>query len=749
MSSPILFLRIAVPVPLYRLFDYQINDQRVEIGARVKVSFGNRKLVGVVVNTCEKHELDIDSSKLKSVDEVLDANAIPEDLINIANWIASYYLVPIGMVYELILPVRLRKGEPLKPNGDSFWQLKNHIVDIENQQFGNAHAQRRLFEYLVKNQGSDTQTLHSNFSNWRSAMKSLVEKNIVQKTERLTFSEYAAFPEKNPLTLSANQKEIVDSIHANKFATHLIHGVTGSGKTEVYLSIVEQILNAGLPSHNSQAYAPQALLLVPEISLTPQFVERIRKRLNKSVAVIHSGLNDTERHKAWWAASEGKVDIVLGTRASVFTPFKNLVIIVVDEEHDASFKQQDGVRYHARDVAIVRAKQNGIPIIMGSATPSFESLHNVETGKFKLSTLLARATGTTLPSMKLIDTSDPQQRPIDGLSPALIQQIKQRLTVKQQSILFINRRGFSPTLYCTECAWIAECPRCDARLTAHSNPNSGMIESIRCHHCGYQSRGGNQSIQVCGSCNQQTVMPMGVGTQRIEEALMKHFPTAKVSRLDRDVITQKKELEKQLARIQSNEVDIILGTQMLAKGHDFPNVTLVGVIDADQGLFAIDFRGTEKLYQQLLQVSGRAGRHQVGEVYIQTQFPDHPFFKQLLNQDYVGFARAEIESRKLLSYPPAGHMALLRAESTYENQGLDFLLWCRQQVEPMNNVFVSDAVSAPMAKRAGRYRAQLLMQSSSRQSLQTFQRQLIARIADSKQQSKVRWSIDVDPIDLY
>ncbi len=743
MKQPQCFVRVAVPVPLYRLFDYQI-DAMPEIGARVEVPFGKRYLVAIVVEQLSSADLSIDAKKIKTVSRTLDASFLPVELIALAKWIASYYLVPIGMVYELILPVKLRKGEMIEPSGEVVWKLNDHGVNVNAEGLGRAKAQRALLEYLQAHSQANSETLNRHFKQWRSTMKTLHEKQWVEAVEEVSFDEYASQYSEKKLRLTAGQHDIVNAIDAQQFATHLIHGVTGSGKTEVYLSIVEKLLKQS---------GHQALLLVPEISLTPQFVDRVRQRLNKSVAVIHSALNDSQRHKAWWSAREGKVDIVLGTRASVFTAFKDLQVIIVDEEHDASFKQQDGVRYHARDVAIMRAKQHNIPIVMGSATPSFEALHNAALGKFILASLPDRATGASLPDMHLVDTSDPAEKLVDGLSPSLIRQIKKRLDAKQQSILFINRRGYSPTLYCTECAWIASCPRCDARVTAHLSPSRGVIEFVRCHHCGYQSSHNgldkNAGLLVCGDCKQPTVMPLGMGTQRSEEALHKLFPHAVVSRLDRDVITTKSALEKELRRIRNNEVDIILGTQMLTKGHDFPNVTLVGVLDADQGLFALDFRGPEKLYQQLLQISGRAGRHQHGEVYIQTQFPEHPFFELLLAQDYRGFAEREIEMRGMLSYPPIGYLSLLRAESTYAKQGLEFLRWCRQQVELPDGVFVSEAVPAPMEKRAGRYRAQLLLQSASRQALHQYQHQLISCIAGSKQQNNVRWSLDVDPIDLY
>ena len=734
------YARVAVPVPLYRLFDYAVDDE-CEVGSRVLVPFGKRQLVGIVVQVCIEKELEIPAEKLKKLSVILDLKLFSKKQLQLANWIASYYQSPIGMVYELFLPIHLRQTKKLMPKGENFWQINQEIEEFV--QLERAPKQKKLFEFLKNCQGANAAKIGQHIDNWRAIMKALIEKGLVSQSEKLTFSEYAPIGgRKDNLTLNDEQQRIVDKVCINEYQAHLIHGITGSGKTEVYLSIVERALKKS---------GQQALLLVPEISLTPQFVQRVRKRLNKSVAVVHSGLNDTQRHKAWWAASEGAVDIILGTRTSVFTPFKNLAIIIVDEEHDASFKQQDGVRYHARDVATVRAKQNNIPIVMGSATPSFESLHNAELGKFQLSNLSSRATGMRMPKMQLIDMSDPAHKSSDGLSTSLVKKIEKRLDAQQQSILFINRRGFSPTLYCTECSWVAQCPRCDARLTAHLNPHNGMIESVRCHHCGYQ-RNQNKNIHVCGGCDQHTVMPMGAGTQRAEQSIKQRFPTARLIRLDRDVVTTKNKLEESLDLINSNQVDIILGTQMLTKGHDFPNVTLVGILDADQSLFAVDFRSAEKLYQQLLQVSGRAGRHQAGEVYIQTQFPEHAFFQHLIQQDYAQFASQEIQSRKMLSYPPAGYLTVLRAESVYARRGLDFLTWCRDQLvleQVPSSIFISDAVAAPMEKRAGRFRAQMLIQSVSRHDLQHLQHRLVRIIANSKKQQQVRWSIDVDPIDLY
>ncbi len=730
-------VRVAVPVPLYRMFDYRVpQEQKMpEIGARVWVPFGRRNLIGIVVETGV--HTDVAATKLKYLDEVVDQQALlPDDVMQLADWITRYYVSSPGMAYELILPVRLRQGVDERPAGETIWQITEQGREVDPDSLSRAPVQKAIMVFLQQHETMNKSHGGDFSASWRTILKNFIAKGWALTNEQLDLSEYAAeVSEHSPeLKLTQQQQAIVSGIRTQSdFKVNLIHGITGSGKTEVYLSVVEAVLEQGR----------QILLLVPEIGLTPQFVARVKRRLAAKVAVIHSGLTDQQRHKAWWSAKSGEVDIILGTRASVFTPFKDLGLIVVDEEHDASFKQQDGVRYHARDIAIIRARQLAIPVILGSATPSLESSANAESEKYRFWSLTERATGATLPKVHIVDIRS--ERLNDGLSPVLQQQLALRLEKKQQSILFLNRRGFAPTLYCPECAWVAECQRCNAHLTHHQASSAHSQAGVQCHHCGYQA----PLIDICPECHKSSLVPVGLGTQRIEHCVQQLFPEARVMRLDRDATSKKGALAEHLAKIQNNDVDIILGTQMLSKGHDFPNVTLVGVLNADQGIYSADFRGPELMFQQIVQVAGRAGRHQAGEVYIQTSFPEHPIFEQLITQDFAAFARTTLEERQMLLYPPYAYIALLRAESVQAQQGLQFLRWCREQVPQQEFLQVSDAVPAPMEKRAGRFRAQLLFKSTSRKELHGVLQQLVHVIANSKEQRNVRWSLDIDPIDMY
>lgn len=756
MSLKPLIVRVAVPTPLYQFFDYIVvdattADQLPPVGARVRVPFRRRELVGIVVAAPVDSEFD--HQKLKAVLECIDQESVlSADVLHLVQWMSSYYVCPPGQVYDLVLPKRLRDGLAVLPVGETIWRASTLGQKVELLSLQRARVQHAVMQYAQQNGHFSRQQAQQFGSSWRQAVKALLAKDYLTEHEEvpdISLPTAVDSTQQAPLHLTQEQQHIVDRIAPTEgFAVHLIHGVTGSGKTEVYLQLVEQVLAKG----------QQALLLVPEIGLTPQFVARVQSRLLARVAVVHSSLSDHERHTAWWHAQNGTADIILGTRASVFTAFDNLGIIVVDEEHDASFKQQDGVRYHARDVAIVRAKKLGVPIILGSATPSFESYHNALTGKYRLWEMQLRATGMELPTVHIVNV-DKTQTDADfakhGFSTMLKKQIEARLAKQQQSILYINRRGFAPTLYCPECGWIATCQRCDAHLTYHhSNVHSASMQ-VRCHHCGYQA----QHSKTCPSCHRSELLPVGQGTQRVEESVKTLFPQARVLRLDRDSVSKKGAFDEKLAAIRGGEVDIILGTQMLTKGHDFPNVTLVGVLNADQGLYSADFRGPEQMFQQVLQVAGRAGRHQAGAVVIQTGFPEHPIFAQLVTQDYVAFAQQSIEERQLFAYPPFNHVALLRAESVVASEGLNFLRWCRgvalevaqgeQQKEDQSMVAISDPVAAPMEKRAGRYRAQLLLKSSSRTNLHQVLQALITQVVNNPQSRRVRWSLDVDPMEMY
>ncbi len=641
------------------------------------------------------------------------------------------------MVYDLMLPKALRAGKSSQPEGESQWRITELGKQKALNDFNNAKAKQALLSGLQESQVLNKAQAQKLAKSWRPIFKGFLKDGLLTQE-----SGEPALPEidgsAEPMQLTSGQANICKQVAADSegYSTHLIYGVTGSGKTEVYLSIIERFLNEG----------KQALILVPEIGLTPQLIDRVRSRLKARVAAVHSQLSEKERHIAWWQAKHHKVDVILGTRSAVFTPFKALGIIVVDEEHDLSFKQQDGVRYHARDVALVAAKNANIPVVMGSATPALESLANVESGRFHYGELTERATGMEMPDIKLIDLEacrgDGDLKRY-GLAPRLVQEIKARIDRKEQSLLYINRRGFSPTVYCPECADIPKCQRCHAHLTMHRATQHSM--DLRCHHCGYEER----RPRECQECHKADVLPVGFGTQRIEDGLEELFPNAKFLRVDRDALSGKGELDKALSEIRDGDVDIIVGTQLLTKGHDFPNVTLVGVLDADRGLFSNDFRSSERFYQQVLQVSGRAGRHKAGEVYIQTQFPHDPIFGHLQKHDYRQFAQATMQERRDFEYPPIAYMALLRAESVYSNDGLQFLGWVAANSPRYEGVMMSDPVPAPMEKMAGRYRAQLMIKSTNRGALHQTLSEIIDVITANSMSKKVRWSLDVDPVDMY
>ena len=536
------------------------------------------------------------------------------------------------------------------------------------------------------------------------------------------------------VTLTREQEDSVALALAKTDAFHpvLLQGVTGSGKTEVYLRVIADTLARGR----------QALFLVPEIGLTPQFEEHVASRFpGAKLVAAHSHLGEGERAAAWLAAQSGAAHIVLGTRLAVLTPFRDLGLIVVDEEHDPSYKQQEGLRYSARDIAVRRAQRLAIPVLLGSATPSLESYANAQEGRYALAELRQRAaSGAAMPAVRTVDTR--ADRPQDGLSFALATAIRARLARKEQSLVFVNRRGFSPVLFCRACAWHSTCKRCSANLVMHLG-----AREMRCHHCGHRER----IPAACPSCGSTDLAPVGHGTQRIEDTLAALFPEARIARVDRDSTARKGSLAGVLAKVRKGEIDILVGTQMLAKGHDYPNLTLVGVLDSDSALFSADFRAAERLFAQLVQVSGRAGRaERPGEVLIQTDFPGHPLYAAVARQDFGAFAADTLEERRVAGFPPFSHLAMLRAESKKVGEASDFLklaariakkMAARRAAEPIE---VFDPVPAPLERKAGFERAQLLVRAKSRAALQPFLQAWKAELA-AKGVRSVRWSLDVDP----
>ncbi|MHB8622127.1 MAG: primosomal protein N' [Sulfuricaulis sp.] len=724
--------QVAVPTPLYRSFDYLASSPMIP-GTRVRVPFGRRELVGIVIREVAQSELPL--NRLKPIALQLDRDPIlPKPLLSLLLWAADYYHHPLGEVIYAALPVWLRQGRAATIGGLTVWTLTPAGKAVNTEKLQHAPAQKQLLAAMaMAPHGLDSKQLGQISTRWTSVLKAMRSKGWVSSYQRdlllVSDTEVQGSPELNP-----RQKTAVAAVTADPYQFHcyLLHGVTGSGKTEVYLNVIEQVLALGR----------QALVLVPEISLTPQLVGRFAQRFRVPTVLLHSGLNDQERLNAWLAARTGQAAIVLGTRSAIFTPLKAPGLIVVDEEHDASYKQQDGFRYSARDVAVMRAAREKIPVMLGSATPSLESLKKARDGAYSLLELPDRTGGAGMPDMRLLDMR--RLKPSEGLSAPLREAISARLAKNEQTILFLNRRGFAPVWMCYDCGWVAPCRRCDAQLTFHHKR-----QKLVCHHCHAEL----EMITGCPSCLGENLHPLGEGTERVEAALQKFFPQARIERVDRDSTQRKGALEEKLRRVHAGEADILVGTQMLSKGHDFPNVTLVGILNADQGLYGMDFRSGERLFQLIMQVSGRAGRaRKPGEVLIQTWHPGHPLFAALQRHDFHGFADFALAERRETDYPPYSHLALLRAESPASGAALKFLHAARLLAVDLSSepgLKIMHPMPAPMERRAGRYRAQLLVHSANRAPLHAFLGRWTAQLAAEKFSKQVRWSLDVDPIDLY
>jgi primosomal protein N' (replication factor Y) len=663
------YLRIALDRPLRQLFDYLQPAEpgaQVAPGMRVRVPFGNQRLVGFVIEGAESSELP--AGKLKAILEVLDSEPVLDaDSLALLRWAAEYYHHPIGEVLAAALPKALRLGAPVKPG-----PRERKAPDVEIP--------------MARTPAPD---------------------------------------------LGTAQQAAVESISASigSFAAFVLHGITGSGKTEVYLHVVERVLARG----------EGALLLVPEIGLTPQLVGRFRDRFDVPLAVMHSALTDRERLQAWRAAFSGHARIVLGTRSAVFAPVPNLGVIVVDEEHDASFKQHDGgFRYSARDLAVVRAQRADVPIVLGSATPALESLHNVTTARYTRLSLPRRIGQAQPPGVALVDLRINAVHA--GISTPVVQAVERHLNEGGQVLVFLNRRGYAPTLLCTACGWTASCLDCDARLTVHRGAGR-----LRCHYCGADA----PLPERCPQCGFK-VKPVGQGTERIEETLAQLFPQAPLIRLDRDMVRRRGDMEAAMHRMASGEARILVGTQMVTKGHDFPNVTLVVVLNADQGLFSTDFRASERLAQTIVQVSGRAGRGEKrGEVMIQTEYPEHPLLVNLLAEGYEGFARLALMEREQAAWPPYTRLAAVRDSALKAEDALRFLTEARKLARPPRSVRLLGPVPAAMAKRARRYHAQLLIESQDRAALHRFIEAWLPQVEQLPSARRVWWALDVDPIELF
>ncbi|MDP1696544.1 MAG: primosomal protein N' [Xanthomonadaceae bacterium] len=727
-------LRVALPLPLPRLFDYRAPPGVVVdagwIGCRVRVPFGKQQRVGVVADL---GPAQIDPNNLKSVIERLDDTALlTGELWHSLQWAARYYQAPLGEMLATALPNALANGAEPADTRVLGWQLSEagHTA-LAGMRAG---APKRLAGLLQAGPRAQVQ-LDQDLPGWRSAARALAARGLAAAVVLAT--EPALASEPGPL-LHPEQAQAVSAVIAclGSFQALLLEGVTGSGKTEVYLEAIRACLARG----------QQALVLVPEIGLTPQTLQRFRRRLGVPVLAFHSGLSDGERAAAWLRMARNQAQVLVGTRSAVFAPLPAAGLIVVDEEHDGSYKQHEGVRYHARDLALVRGKQLGIPVLLGSATPALETLSHARSGRYRYLRLSHRAGNAKPPQVRVIDI---RKRPLDaGLSRQMIDAISACLARGEQALVFKNRRGYAPVLICHDCGWRAQCRHCDAMLTVHERGRR-----LLCHHCGAR-----QSVPpACPDCASLALQAQGAGTERIEDALIAQFPDATVLRVDRQSTRGRDGLERLLNTL-GDRPGILVGTQMLAKGHDLPKLTLVAVVGVDEGLFSADFRAPERLAQLLIQVSGRAGRAQrPGEVLLQTHHPDHPLLAALLGGGYRAFADSELGEREAAGFPPFAHLALLRAEAaTHEAVNAFFAeakalaLTLRAAVpEAHAGLALHGPIPAPMARRAGQVRAQLLLSAEQRPLRQALLARWVPALYELPSARRVRWSIDVDPIDLY
>lgn len=722
--------RIALDTPLDRLFDYRAVDvQASDLGRRVEVPFGNRVLIGVLVELAEHSDLASESLKdLRAIDRT--SPALPADLLALARFVSGYYHYALGAVLAMMLPPTLRQAATQGLKRRTPTAAAYHLTEAGRAELAKIPARypvrRTLAEKLLS---SGYLAVHDLVQREKAVLRDWLAQAWIEAGD-LT-SEISPVDCVPSLT-DEQSRAIATLLDAGEgFNPFLLHGVTGSGKTEVYLQWVGEVLARGR----------QVLILVPEIHLTPQLTERFARRFpGRKLISLHSNLAAGERSQAWLAALEGRADIVLGTRLAVFTPLPRLGLIIVDEEHDSAYKQMQGIRYSARDVAVWRARDRDVPILLGSATPGLETWRNAKEKRYQLLSLRKRAHAqAVLPKVRLIDSR--ADRPKQGISSALLAALESRLQRGEQSLVFINRRGYAPTMLCNGCGHVFPCPRCSAHLVLHRYRTGYRLV---CHHCGLVA----PPPTSCPECGNLDLRPAGQGTQRIEETLVELFPTARILRIDRDTAARKGAFSAMRDQVEAREVDILVGTQIVAKGHDFPHLTLVGVIGADQALISPDYRASERLFAQLMQVAGRAGRAQhPGEVLIQTAYPRHPLYHALQRHDYPGFAEAALRERRGADFPPFVSQALLRAEARDVEAALGFLLAAREAGLGLKTpIHMFDPVAALIARIANRHRMQLLVQASARQVLQRFLSDWLP-LLEALPSKGVKWFLDVDPMD--
>lgn len=719
-------VRVALPVPLPQCFDYTAESIAPgDLGRCVRVPFGRGEKTGLIVALPDAAELPVE--RLKPVIAIQrEAPALPADWLALVEFTARYYQHPLGEVVAMALPPRLRRADAVAgAEADPLLELsaagRQALADSKRESRALA-----LLRSLDADGPSRRQLLRDHHG---PAVSDALKRGWITPGSAANPAQMAGAP-----TLTDEQQAAVTSLSegVGRFQPFLLFGVTGSGKTEVYLRLVQQVIAGG----------GQALILVPEIALTPQLEGRVAGRFPAArVVSLHSALAEGARSQGFVQAMEGRADIVLGTRLSVFTPLPRLGLIVVDEEHDASYKQHEGVRYSARDLAIWRARQRSVPIVLGSATPSLESWHAAETGRYKRVELASRAVAATLPKVRPVDVR--REKLQHGLSEHLLRAVEVRLQKGEQSLIFLNRRGYAPVLSCPSCGWVSRCPHCTANMVLHL-----ADRRLRCHHCSFEA-----GIPLaCPDCGDQDIQPFGRGTQRLEETLAERFPTARVLRVDRDAARTRSQWDALLEQIGNGEADILVGTQMMAKGHDFPKLTFVGVLNADSSLFAADFRAPERLFQQLMQVGGRAGRGQLpGEVMVQTQYPDHPLYQCLTRHDFQRYAALQLDERKQARFPPFAANALLCATADEVGTALDWLKAARAEALPYAQAFgvmVFDPVPMRMVRLARRERAQLLVEAPARPALQAFLSAWSERLWALKPPRVLRWHLDVDPAEV-
>ena len=726
------YLQVAVSRPLRRLFDYALPQSLPvpPIGARVIAPFGPSKLVGVVMG----HNTPEDTERTKPIVEVLDETpALPEAQLDIARWLANYYQHPVGEVCMSLLPTLARRGRAMALVPDAVFRCAPDVsADAAKKAIGRAARQLELWQFLhAAEQTAAPSAEHIRDSGFaRPLLKALLDKNLVtEHSEPPTATQINPRPQ--GLRLTQEQQAALSALlkDQHRYATHLLYGVTGSGKTEVYLQAINEVLQTG----------KQVLVMIPEIALTPQTLARFKDRFGAAVA-LHSQIGDTERLRVWLRCRDGLEPLLIGTRSAILTPFQNLGLIIVDEEHDPSFKQADGLRYSARDLAVKRARDLDIPLLLGSATPALETLHNARLGRYVESKLLTRPGGAKLPSMRIVDIRGVKL--VEGIAPEMLDLIKSHIAKGNQALAFINRRGYAPTYLCASCAWQAVCPNCEARFTLHRKPRE-----LRCHHCGQRS----QIPKACGGCGSASLIPIGAGTQRTEDALAGLFPDTRLIRVDRDTTRSAKRLEAQLDEINTGEPALLVGTQMLAKGHHFPAVTLVAILDADSGFLAADYRAPERTAALIMQVAGRAGRAEKnGEVVIQSMHPDNPVLTALIDGGYSSFADTELGHRAEGGMPPFRPIAMLRADglSPSEPEALLRSMVSVVAAAADDDLQILGPAPAPMGRVAGRFRAQTMLSANTRRTLHNAVSTVVAN-APASRHGKLSWSIDIDPYDTY